>query len=520
MKLVKEDDKLFHFKGKDGEFKIVKKGLSKPAMDKIQKIKQAQGLCGGGGVQKMAKGGQVQHYFDGTGDAEPVDDMPLDTQYEAPLGIDDPADQGTAPKEEPQAPPMIANVPPYLAKNVPGQVEQPLVDPAATDLSKDPSGGWQASAGTTPEAPDQKQAEQPQEQPQQQPNTLAGLVQKQADLYNQQGKKQSAAMVAQADLQDKFVQDQQKFIDDSAVNHKRLQDENEELFKAARDWKLDPHKYVANMSVGNKIATAIGLILGGAGAGAHGTNVAMQVLDDNINKDIEAQKQDLGNKQNLLTQNLHKEGNLYAAENATRSQLLSMFAGKAQALATRSGSQQAMLQSQILGNALRMQAAPAIAAVNQQQMIQKLMGSNAAPELKIKYGVPAAQQEKAFGALDQARYAKQNSSNLMAAWQTANQDNTLGKRALHFGSEPASIATIQNLALPLIKDKEGRINEFEFETFNKLLPRPGDGTDKIKEKNLGMQQWIKQKGNSQLGAYGINADSDAIPTGAPVLRNK
>lgn len=53
---------------------------------------------------------------------------------------------------------------------------------------------------------------------------------------------------------------------------------------------VDPNRYFASMSTGGKIATALGLVLGGIGAGNDGVNRAVGVIDNAINRDVEAQK--------------------------------------------------------------------------------------------------------------------------------------------------------------------------------------------------------------------------------------
>lgn len=68
---------------------------------------------------------------------------------------------------------------------------------------------------------------------------------------------------------------------------------------------IDPENYVKNLGVSGKISTGIGLVLSGMGSGLTGQpNMAMQVLQNNINRDIDAQKQKITNQFNAVAQEL------------------------------------------------------------------------------------------------------------------------------------------------------------------------------------------------------------------------
>lgn len=60
---------------------------------------------------------------------------------------------------------------------------------------------------------------------------------------------------------------------------------------AIANGKIDPNRVIANMSTGGKFLTGIGLLLGGLAAPAYGgKNPAMDVLNNSIDRDIDAQK--------------------------------------------------------------------------------------------------------------------------------------------------------------------------------------------------------------------------------------
>lgn len=103
-----------------------------------------------------------------------------------------------------------------------------------------------------------------------------------------------------------------------------IQQQNLELEKAMREQKIDPQKMWHESSTGNKIIAAIGIALSGMGSGLTGQkNMALEIIDKSIDRDIDAQKSELGKKETLYSMNLKKLGNAQAAAAATRTQLLS-----------------------------------------------------------------------------------------------------------------------------------------------------------------------------------------------------
>jgi hypothetical protein len=513
MKLIKEDDKLFHFKGKDGEFKIVKKGLSKPAMDKIQKLKEEQGLCAGGKVQKFVHGGDVEAQFDAPVQVPEDDEInpgqsvipdraiasePQDNNFEAGSWLPTTATPAQA-QAAYGAPALPAKQPLMEIDPVTGQIKNP-----------DPAAAAQAT-GQAPQVADQAQAAQaapgaPPKAPSD-PNDLQGLVNQQAGLLKTQGKQTQDQMSKAADLQEQFLTHQQEFNDESLANHQRIQQQNEELFNAVRDGKVDPHQYVSNMSIGSKIGTALSIALSGMGAGANGTNLAMSVLQKKIDQDIESQKQNLNNKSNLLTQNLHREGNMYAAEAATRAQMLSMFSGQAQAMAMRSGSQMAMTNANLLANQTRMAAEPAIMAQNRYQMGMKIAANpNATPQEKIQFNpiTSPEQKNKAMEELGNVESNKRLAQQAIDLQQKGSGEDTLFNRAIHGGSAPASKDMFSNIIAESLKNKGIRASpEMVDKIADSYWPGPGEGETKTRAKLQGLPQFFAPPATPNLDLHGV-----------------
>ena len=92
----------------------------------------------------------------------------------------------------------------------------------------------------------------------------------------------------------------------SQTREQELQQSNKFLEQAEKDLQIssqkatiNPNQYLENMGVGQRTMTAIGLLLSGAGAGLTGQpNLANEMLQKNIQRDIEAQKQNYLNAYN------------------------------------------------------------------------------------------------------------------------------------------------------------------------------------------------------------------------------
>lgn len=135
----------------------------------------------------------------------------------------------------------------------------------------------------------------------------ASGIQNEAAAVGNQGKAESKVLGDQMQFQQDLMQHaQQKMADNETEYHNFVQD--------VQDQHIDPNHYMSSLGVAGNIASAIGLILGGMGGGATGQeNPALHVLSKNIDRDIEAQKAELGKKENLLSANMNHFKNIHDA---------------------------------------------------------------------------------------------------------------------------------------------------------------------------------------------------------------
>lgn len=286
-----------------------------------------------------------------------------------------------------------------------------------------------------------------------------------------------------------------------------LDSERSALLSDYKNGHIDPNHYWADKSTGGKVATAIGLILGGIGGGlTHQENPALKFLNSQIDRDVEGQRENLGKNKTLLEANMHQYGNLRDATSATRIMMGDLYKAKIEEAAAKAATPQAKAAAmQALGQ-LQLQLAPVETEFkNRQAVLSGLQGGRVNPELAVRYLVPEKDQNETYKELQLAQNHRTQSQTIMKSFEDANQNNTVGGRVAHAGYEPASVASLQTSLMPYLKDAEGRINESELARTDALIPRPGDSDGKINAKRAALQNFLKEKASfPRLRAYGIS----------------
>lgn len=325
--LSKDHDKHFEIHdSRDGKKFVVAKNKIHPATQiKIMKM------------QKLAEGGGVDPEDTGEdGVDEGVTFIPPGASAQSPE---------PAPEEQAPAPPPDLSVPAGL------QADPSVPPPPAAQPG-------QAAPDQTVNYPTSAEVQAAQKQQLEGVQQEATATQKQNELMAAQYQKNMAQEQKAFDLHQQAM-----------VKHQAQYDE---MWKEVAAGKIDPQRYMHSKSTGSKIAAAIGIMLSGLGSGLSGQpNMAMQVLNKNIENDIESQKANLGIKQSLLSHNLQAQGNLMSAMNVTRLQMSAMAEGKLHLIAAQTGNpiiaaraqqhaaqiQQSLipLRTQVAGNEVTMQ---------------------------------------------------------------------------------------------------------------------------------------------------------------------
>lgn len=140
--------------------------------------------------------------------------------------------------------------------------------------------------------------------------------------------------------------------------------------------QIDPNRIFHNMSTGQHISTAIGLILGGMGGGlTHQENPALKFLEQQVNNDIYAQSQNLGIKKSLLDYNVgqfHDKQDAAKMTNVMMNQLTEGMLQKAAANAR--GPEEAARAMQAAGE-VKLKYAPMLQELMMKKAMFGMMGN-------------------------------------------------------------------------------------------------------------------------------------------------
>ncbi len=201
---------------------------------------------------------------------------------------------------------------------------------------------------------------------------------------------------------------QQNLLNEFNENHQNLEKERVAFQNDYAQGHIDPNHLVDSMGTTKKITTAIGLLLGGAGAGiAHEShNPVLDQLNMQIDRDIKAQEMNLGKKQNLLNANLRQFGNMRDATAMTRVMMNDVVSNQLKAQASKMAGPEAKAAALKAAGVLDMQTAPLLQQIAARKALFKQMSSGAAEGVNNQ--APNVSQQllhmKTAGIIDEKEY--------------------------------------------------------------------------------------------------------------------
>jgi hypothetical protein len=424
--IVSEGDKHFEVKGPNGTFSVAKRGLGKRTTDELH-----QHFAKGGQVQKLADGDEVASSLTGDPETDRMlaaagqTDAPEET---APVFTGDPETDaliasGTAPSSpaiwgrqgyqplvEPEPEPALtgdAALRADMARRA-GELEaQRSADLAAGRPVAPPPPAEEARAvddlggAITPPAPMQRfitpegrVAEQATarkvaeiESMRQRPagggggggGGVQGMIasgiqeQKNAVLAQAAVAKQEADAMSQA-MQS--IEERRALVSQNFQTQQQLwQARGDALKQKIMDSEIDPRAFWAKKDTGSKIQAAIAIALGAMGGALQkGPNVALQVIDQAIARDIDAQKANLGKTESLLSFHMQEGRDAQSAYQLTKADLLDAAAAqlKMTSLKYAGAAEQAQAEQKV--GALSVQAGQLRMQVAAQQQAMALQG--------------------------------------------------------------------------------------------------------------------------------------------------
>ncbi len=352
------------------------------------------------------------------------------------------------------------------------------------------------------------------------------------------------APVAPDQTQSQPIQKQEKSV---ATPQDHLQNLNSETGKFAMDLSAGHIKpetmqdLFGKKDTLGKVGTLFGLLLSGVGSGLSGQpNAVLQMMNNEINNDLEAQKASATNKQNLLRLNIDNEFNKarvgltgaeteLAKKNAgiagtelTKSQLMLTYLQKQMNEINKmsdSNPQKAnatqMLNGmkQIVGQEIQQNHAKAAAQMGAVDY-DKLNRLEVQAELKIPgvKGMPTPtdihEATKEAAGLEEAR-AMRNDFN--GAFDALDKMHLAGKLSPH-----ARESYVQSLAGKLAKASAGRYNQQEAQSqINSMIPQIGDWnqTRGIRKENNNKFFDILEAGTPTLNRFGLKNEASTGESG-------
>jgi hypothetical protein len=292
-----------------------------------------------------------------------------------------------------------------------------------------------------------------------------------------------------------------------------LQQQNEQLKQDVISGKIDANRLVGSMSTGQKIATAIGLIAGGIGAGlTKSENMAAKFLQSQIDNDIAAQRVNLGKKESLLSMNLRELGDIRDAETKTRADQLSLASLGLQQAAAKAGDPLAKSRLMQEAGKLDIQVASILAPLEAKQQVKAQFASGQmSPEAAINVIVPEKDRTAARDEVSMIQGFNASSKAVKEAFKGAagvgSFDAMTGKEKSEWDSRNAHlVSVIKSTMKGQVSDKDA---EMQIEP---LLPARTDTKAQLEAKKTGMLNILKAKiGGGTPVLRGVGIDLEKIP---------
>lgn len=410
-----------------------------------------------------------------------------------------------------------SNTPLSLDLNKPPQFTNPgLINPnpgeqfAANGVHPLPTA--EQEANPAPQDPQQEQALAQTVQTKDEPfSPRAGLekeiagIKAESSARGEQGKKDAEVLKQSAD-------DQIKFAADHVTRVKSITDFQDQMQKEINDGHIDPNRMWHNMSTGQKIASSIGLLLGGIGAGlSHGENLASKYIDQQIDRDIDAQKADLGKKENLLSASIRQFGNEQQGAEFARIMANDQVINSLKMNAAKATSPLAKAQAMQEIGKRELENADKINKFAFKQSIKDSMKrgggiSKMDPSTLVSAVVPEPHQKAVFGEIEAAQNTKRMSNDIIKSFDDAAKENTILKTGGGLLRTPASVYALHQAMQPTFKDLEGTVRQAAMDnTFKNITPMPGDLESTIETKRNALQGYLRSKASAPTAkGFGID----------------
>lgn len=300
---------------------------------------------------------------------------------------------------------------------------------------------------------------------------MKGLNSQMAGLAGE-AKAAEAQGTAQAELLGKQQGIQAQQATEYQTHYKALEAERAALMKDIQDQHIDPNHFVNTQDGASKIATAIGLIASGIGGGmSHQSNLAADFLHKQIENDIQAQKANLGQKENLLSANMRQFGNMRDAMDMTRVMQSDILANQLKMEAAKQAGPMAKANLLKAAGDLEMRSAPVLSQIAMKKtLLSGMTKGQVAPESVIRMVVPEHEQAGATKELKEAQAMYRMRDNALSAFDQISKINTPANRVGSPLQSRSQIHKIVGALVPTIsKESAGRYTESDAKAIEDVL---------------------------------------------------
>jgi hypothetical protein len=289
---------------------------------------------------------------------------------------------------------------------------------------------------------------------------------------------------------------------------------------------IDPQRVFHDMSTWGKIRNTIALILGGAGAGlAGGENPALRILNDLVEKDVTAQKEDQSTKFNLYKLALDRTKDENEAYQQTVQHLKDVIQNKVEEDSGKHPGNPLYQQNlKLIADTMaadRMEQINRKANLMWQGALNKaattgMLGGEFDPARLVNIRVPKEHQESVYKEIERAQDTKKMGVSILDAFDSAAKENTVLKTGFGFVRTPASVLALHQAMQPTFKDLEGTVRQAAMDnTFKNITPAPGDFEDTIARKRQSLVEYLQSKSSAPRAKnYGI--DLEKYQSTAPI----
>lgn len=210
---------------------------------------------------------------------------------------------------------------------------------------------------------------------------LGDVYKKELAGINHEASAKATLAEDQGEVERQHQQDLQIAENTWAKTNQDMQKHLTDTLSDIKNSHINPNHFLENMGTGQKIATAIGLLFGGFTGGFNrtGVNPAANWLNEQINRDVEAQKLNQSNKMNVYNGYLDQYKNAHVADQMARATQYGIYASKIREAANNSGSDIAKAAGEREAANLEQKIIPLVQNAHLMQNISQFNGSSGQP---------------------------------------------------------------------------------------------------------------------------------------------